>query len=357
MPANRFPSFLNQDRLFTFGICVLMATLAFAAKGNAQGFSPYPRATTDRGIHLKTPMAPPLANKPFTDPDFGSRMVRATDETTDFVHPGSYLMTEGSGQQNEWSADSGKFWISGKGGRVFAFGFDPSKMKVRSLPLSAPGKGRLVPLRPGATFSFVDPDLIYGTSTHSPLTISTYRFSTGRSAPLIDTTTCGTQPALDPNGRSDDDVSPSLDDNRISISEGGRAQGGHNFVVVYDKKLGCRWYNTQTGQVGGKWGPRGTAIGPANPYFVRHAYMSKSGNYVRIMENGQGFYVWDIASLKVSFCGHGSGFKCFGYGVTGYNSYINAAGVVEYMQMVKRPLSNIADTSDLFLPLDDPHEF
>jgi hypothetical protein len=174
---------------------------------------------------------------------------------------------------------------------------------------------------------------------------------------VFDTTTCGTQPPLDPKGESDDDVSPSSDDSRLSISEGGHQQGSHIFVVIYDKSLGCRWYNTQTGQVGGAWGPAGTAIGPTMPYLIRHAYMSKSGNYVRIMDNGQGFFVWDIATLNVSYCGHKSGLDCFGYGVTGYNSYINAPGVVEYMQMVKRPMGNIADISELFLPLNDPHEF
>ena len=63
------------------------------------------------------------------------------------------------------------------------------------------------------------------------------------------------------------------------------------------------------------------------------------------MNNGQGFYVWDIATLKVSPCGHKSGLECFGYGVTGYNSYVNASAVVEYMQMVKRPLGNLAAMS------------
>jgi hypothetical protein len=336
---------------------LLTFPLLTAGKGFAQSPPPYPNAVADRNIHLKTPMLPPPANTLFADPDFGSPMVRATDETTDYVHPGSYLMTEGSGQQNEWSADTSKFWVAGKGGRLFSFAFDAPTMTISSLPLAAPGKGLLLPLRSGATFSFVDPDLIYGTSNHSPLTITSYRFSTGQSEPVFDTTTCGTQPPLDPKGESDDDVSPSSDDSRLSISEGGHQQGSHIFVVIYDKSLGCRWYNTQTGQVGGAWGPAGTAIGPTMPYLIRHAYMSKSGNYVRIMDNGQGFFVWDIATLNVSYCGHKSGLDCFGYGVTGYNSYINAPGVVEYMQMVKRPMGNIADISELFLPLNDPHEF
>jgi hypothetical protein len=357
MPGTTIPKFGKKKKLPVLGPCILVVTLLFVAEGSAQSPPPYPNAITDRNIHLKTPMVPPPANVPFTDPDFGSPMVRATDETTDYVHPGSYLMTEGSGQQNEWSADTSKFWVSGTGGGVFAFAFDAATMTIGSLPLAAPGKGLQLPMRAGATFSFVDPDLIYGTLNPAPLTITSYRFSTGEFAPLIDTTTCGTQPALNPKGRSDDDVSPSLDDSRFSISEGGQQQGAHPFVVIYDKNLGCRWYNTQTGQVGGAWGPTGTAIGPTIPYFIRHAYMTKSGNYVRIMVNGQGFYVWDVATLNVTYCGHTRGLDCFGYGVTGYNSNVNAPGVVEYMQIVKRPLGNIAAITELFLPLNDPHEF
>jgi hypothetical protein len=355
MLTARFDVLGARFRVSSIGTVLLLNLFAGAAL--AQAPFAYPNAITDRGIRLKTPMSPPPANTPFIDPDFGSTMVRATDETTDYKHPGSYMMTQGSGQQNEWSADSGKFWVSGSGGGVFVFGFDPAAMKVQSLPLASPGKGLLLPLRAGATFSYVNPDLIYGTMNPSPLRITSYRFSTGKSTTLIDTTTCGTQPPLDPKGRSDDDVGVSFNDRRFSISEGGQQQGSHNFVITYDKNLGCRWYNTQTGQIGGAWGSVGAAVGPTTPYLIRHAYLSKSGKYVHILTNGQGFYVWDVESLKVSHCGRNSGMECFGYGVTGYNSYVNAAAVVEYMQIVKRPLRNIADFSDLFLPLDDPHEF
>jgi hypothetical protein len=302
-------------------------------------------------------MHPPQVNIPFVDADFGSHLVRATDETTDFTHKGGYLMTQGSGQQNEWSADTSKFWVSGTGSRVFAFSFDASTMTIGSLPQAAPGKGLLLPLRTGATFSFVEPDLIYGTTNQAPLTITSYRFSDGASTPLIDTTKCGTHPPLAQAAVSDDDVSVSSDDTRFSISEGGRQQGSHPFVIIYDQNFGCRWYNTQTGQIGGQWGPSGTALGPTTTYLIRHAYMSKSGNYVRIEVNGQGFYVWDIASLNVTHCGPYSSLDCFGYGITGFNSYVNAPGVVEYMQIVKRPLDNLAGISELFLPLSDPHAF
>jgi hypothetical protein len=336
---------------------LLLVVLVTQGRSAAQGIQPYPNAITDNQIHPKTAMMPPPVNTIFADPDFGSPMLRVTDETTDFTHPGSYLQTQGSGEENEWSIDSGKFWVGGKGSHAFAFAFDPSRMAVSSLPGAAPGKGLLLPLRAGATFSSVDPDLIYGTTNTSPLTITSYRFSSRVSTSVVDTRTCSTQPPLVSGNRSDDDLTLSTDDSRFSISEGGHQGVANSFVVIYDTTLGCRWYNSETGQIGGQWGPTGTAIGPTTTFAIRHAYMSKSGNYVRIMTGGQGFYVWDLATLNVTDCGHKSGLDCFGYGVVGYNSYVNAPGIVEYMQIVKRPLGNIGQISELVSPLADPHQF
>jgi len=31
-----------------------------------------------------------------------------------------------------------------------------------------------------------------------------------------------------------------------------------NYCLLYDRTQGCRWYNTQTGEIGGQWGPKGT---------------------------------------------------------------------------------------------------
>ena len=339
--------------LATFGVITV-------TNGAAQGVQPYPEAITDRLIHLETPMPPPAANVPFNDPDFGSLMVRATEQNTNFKRPGTYLRTEASGEANAWSSDTSKFYVIGNGGYEYALGFDPSTMNVSSLPNAGPGEGLLLPLSPGSTFSFVDPDLIYGTTSKTPLTISTYRFSTGSTNVVIDTTTCGTQPALISSRQvvSDYDVSLSADDSRISVSEGGPASGKDPFVVVYDKALGCRWYNTQTGQIGGQWGPVGAATASTS-YLVRQANLSRSGNYVTIIaDKKNGWYVWDISTLNVTACpARGAkGLDCGGYGVTGYNSLVSALGVLDGMNIGIRPLSNIAAITPLVSPLGlQPH--
>jgi hypothetical protein len=296
---------------------------------------------------------------PFTDPDFGSRMVRATDATTNFKTPGGYLRNEASGQANMWSSDTSKFYVVGKGGFEFAFGFDPSTMKLSSLLSASAGKGLLLPLRLGSTFSFVDPDLIYGTTSRTPLSITSYRFSTGVSNTVIDTTTCGTQPSLvfSRSVVSDDDVSLSGNDSRVSISEGGPEVGKHPFVIVYDKTLGCRWYNTQTGQIGGQWGTSGRAT-VGTSYLIRHAYLSRSGKFVRILVDRFGWYVWDVATLKVTACPvTAPGMDCGGYGAVGYNSFVNSLGVLDGMNIGKRPLSNLPQIAPLVWPLSPSVHF
>jgi hypothetical protein len=331
------------------GICIA-ASFLLPTFSRAQSPQPYPNAVTDRGIHPKTAMLPPAFNVPFTDPDFGSRMVRATNRSTNYVLPGSYLITESSGQHNEWSADSSKFFVLGKGGQTLVLGFDPATMKVSSLPTAQPGKALLAPLQE-PTFSSFDPDLLYGTSPRSMLTIVSYRFSTGEITPIIDTTKCGTRPALVGGpGVYSESVTVSADDNRFVIDEGGPAAGREIFVVAYDKALGCRWYNTVSGEIGGQWGPSG--FSPHRGFTTVHAYLSKSGNYVRIMAY-DAWYVWDLATMTVKACNNAF---CLGYGAVGYDSYVNAAVTLDGFQIVKRPLSNLNETTELNTQLK-PHNW
>ena len=332
-------------------VSLLCTSFIPATEVSAQDRPPYPNAITDRLIHAQTPMRPPARNVVFVDRDFGSSMIRVTDRTTNYNAPGTFLRT-GGGQATEWSADTRKFYVLGPGGQDFVFAFDPATMAIRSLPQAQPGKAFRLPLRPDPSFSFVDPDLIYGTPDPYSLKIVSYRFSTGVTTPVIDTRTCGLQPVPGTGTSvvSDDDVSISRDDNRISISEGGPEFGKHMFVVVYDKILGCRWYNTQTGQIGGQWGPVGKAT-IADSYLVNHARISRSGQYIRIGTVTRAWYLWDLATLTVTDCSFDSAMDCEGYEVVGYNSYVNAPGTLDDMNIVIRPFSNLSQITPLVYPL------
>ncbi len=271
------------------------ANLAYAIdlfpEGTADGESKNADSyCSDLSAHDKTPMPPPQRRILFRDPDFHTWMIRVTDETTNTRRPGTFLRTVGNGETDMWSSDTKKFYVAGSGGWLYGFTFDPMSMKVGSLLNVTPGQGLVLPLR-YATFSSSDPDLVYGTTARAPLTISKYSFSTNTSMTVVDTTTCETHPALKsaPGVVSDDDLMTSSNDTRFAISEGGPHAGAHMFIVIYDKKLGCRWYNTETGEVGGQWGPAGT-VTMTDRYPIRHAYLSKNGRYVRILVDFTGLY-------------------------------------------------------------------
>lgn len=263
-----------------------------------------------------------------------------------------YFLSPGAAT-SAWSANGQKFYVIREGGNKVAFGFDAASMSIRSLPRAKSGEGLSLPLRTGATFSFVDPDLIYGTLPNAPLTIATYRFSSGTTTSLIDTTKCGTEPPLAPHAYSDE-VTVSADDKRLETAEAAKQFGSYMFVTVYDKRLGCRWYNTQTGQIRGQWGASGHAS-TGDKYLVRHSSISGSGRYVKIEVDRFGFYVGDVATLKVTACKVQGGPDCGQYAAVGYNDHVNLAGVVDEMNTLKRPLGNLTQVTQLVHPLPLPH--
>ncbi len=283
-------------------------------------------------------------------------MVRITDENTNPRHPGGYFRNP-PGYDNIWSADNSKFYVAGVSNVNLAFAFDPNTMTVSPLPGAGTGGALPIPLRPGPTFSFLDSDLMYGTQRGKPLTIATYRFSSGQMQPLFDTTQCNTQPPLvaGPDNTSTD-VSISGDDNRIEISAGGKSVSHRPFVIVYDQQLGCRWYNTETGQAGGTWGPVGQ-VSTTDLFLFSHSRISGNGQYVTIDVSGQKnkFYVWDVTSLNVTPCGLHSSLHCAGYGAVGYQSYINDPGVLDEMNTYLRPLGNLSQITQLINPLPQPY--
>jgi hypothetical protein len=322
-------------------------------QGAAQGVPPYPNSITDRTVRGETPMTPPPVRTVFKDPDFGSSMVRVTDANTNPQQPGSYFRNSAS-VDNEWSLDSRKFFVTGKGSVLLAFGFDPATMTISSLPGAGGGGGLRLPIVRDAAFSNLDPDLIFGMTGTAPLTLNSYRFSTRTLSLVGDLTTCGTQPPLVVGKLvTTSDLSNSVDDNRLVVSAGGNQFGNRILVVVYDRKLGCRWYNTQTGQIGGQWGQSGTS--PIPSFLIRHSSLSGNGQYVKISVDRLGFLIWDLATLNVTACPNGGPRKCGGYGAMGFSTYVNPAGAVDELNLLRRPLSNLVNLTQLQNPLPLPY--
>ena len=170
---------LMRTTIKFFSLLVLLLTSSLVW---AQGVQPYPNAITNRLLYPKTPMTPPAVNSVFVDPDLGASLLRATDEYTDPTKPDTYFHNPPQ-DSSEWSMDNSRFYVvSGHNNGILAFAFDPATMTLGALPGAGAGGGLAVPLRAEATFSFVDPDLMYGTLPKKPFTIATYRFSTGQTS-------------------------------------------------------------------------------------------------------------------------------------------------------------------------------
>jgi hypothetical protein len=331
-------------------VCLLVVTttsIISPSAAKAQAATTY-SARTDRLLQPETPMAPPAVNAVFQDPDFGSYMVRVTDTNTNPSSPGLFYRNASVGDQNTWAIDDSKFYIVAQNGLMKFFSFDPAAMQVTLL--------NNIPLRSEAEFSFADPDLIYGVSSATPYVIRSYRFSTGVTSAVFDTNTCGAQPALSSTGTSGT-ISVSAQDARFAMIEGGPRSDTHMFVAVYDPVLGCEWYNTQTGQVGGQWGPTGAAT-VIPPYTIRGGVISRDGNNVFILSNASGAieYIWQIGTLNVTTCSSHTD-HCGGYESIGYSHMMNSTGVTDEMNPWLRPLDNISDTEQLVIPLKTPHKF
>jgi len=286
-------------------------------------------ARTDRRVepYLKTPPQIGPQGSILTDPSFGSRIVRVSDERADPKGQGRPLMTPASAEQNSWNATSTAFYIVTMGGRFLLYDFDPATMKVH--PRDSPN----LMWRGEPQFSFKSPDVLYGTTEGRP-EFQQYNISTGKLSSVNDPSKCLKLDAAD----GAFDVSVSADDNRF-MSVIGPRQDDNYIVYVFDRDKGCRWYNTNTGEIGGQWGLTGkTSL--AEHYGVHNGRISKSGKFVTIAYGagpGRGkFRVWNVETLEVVVCPS----QCSGHRALGYSHVVNSGGR-HPMEWVKRPLDHL----------------
>ncbi|MGH9327026.1 MAG: hypothetical protein ACRD2B_10145 [Terriglobia bacterium] len=226
-------------------------------------------ANSTQNIVHETPMAAPAANTPFTDPDFGSRMVRVTDANTlasyqDGRYIGTSYATDSSGEANEWgkfdpsigSAGGYRFVVLSRGGAVIPFALNSTTMQVGRLtghPGSFLNVNGYLDLD-SYSFSYTNPDVLFGTQGTQ---LVSYKFSTDSATPIYDFNDCPglpgyiSTPWLYMGG-----LTNSGDDAQFTYYFGGEQQGQTTFVAYYNRSAnggagGCYWYDTKTGTVGG----------------------------------------------------------------------------------------------------------
>jgi hypothetical protein len=286
------------------------------------------------------PDKPPLigpAGSIVKDPAFGSRILRVTDANT-LQSKGFSFLTPSAGWANNWNKTSTRFFVLSRGGRRPVFNFDPVEMTSHFSGLDvSQSLGWMA-----AEFSYLNPDLIYGIHVehdHHPK-LQQYDFSVKRVTDIGDPESCV---KMEPTWSAIDlSVSASAEAPRL-VSALGPQQDKDSIVYVHDPKLGCRWYNTMTGEVGGDWGSRGN-VSTEERFGVHAVSISPSGDYAYIAAGyvppggGKGHNeLWRIDSTEVRPCDE----MCGGHWVLGYSHLINNAGSADEMDTVLRPLNNL----------------
>ena len=299
-------------------------------------------ARTDRKVEPYPDRPPAMgpAGSIITDPTFGSRIVRITDDRSDPKGMGRSLYTPSSAEQNSWNKDSTMFYVTTAGGSFVLYGFDPATMKVRD------AKKPNLDWNGEPQFSFSHANILFGMS-HLEAVIEQYDTATGKISEINKPSKCVKLEARDLGHN----ISVSADDNRFMTTLGPK-QDENYLVYVYDRTQGCRWYNPVTGEVGGDWGPKGTISVP-DRFPVHNARMAKSGKFLYVTRGGGGspghrWVVWEIDTLNVSVCSKG----CTGHHVMGYSHILGSSGMVHPMDVVSRPLNHLEDSTSLVTRLE-----
>ena len=280
------------------------------------------------------------ANTIITDPDFGNRIVRATDATSGC---GGTCTTNnsGAGGAQAWNSNSTMFITGTTGGGDLLFSFNPSTLQASRLATLPSNNGGF-----GYIWSWLNPNLLYAINRTTIVKFDLTGYSARRPLPasttVFDFNTAGCLQA-DPNWNANPTVTwraqfqSSKDDLNFAtaISNAG-AQGTAFFTVVYTAGKGCRVLDSKRGIVYGQWGATG-GINLPDRWTIHANAISKSGAY-----DGVGFnkclstscsgtangYFWLVSSTTVTFPTGCLG----GHESLGYTHWINNSGCNHFGQ-------------------------
>ena len=308
------------------------------AQAGSCGPPTYNCSRTDLSI-VQLPQTPPSvgnlrgANTIVLDPDFHNRIVRITDARTNpnpiFVNRTFVSSASGSADDNLWNLNSTLFLVMDSGANGYPFSFNPSTMQASRMYVSnfPSTNGLMVPS--SGIWSRVNANLLY---TFSGTSISKYDFSDRTTPPTAQpvykfTSSANCLPSqFTATWGSNGGVSGDDKTFGAAFSNSG-TQGSGIYAVSYKVGSGCTMLNTQTGQVSGEWGARGT-INIPDRWTIHNVKLSKDGNWLIIVPTqctsgscSSGPYYWQIGTTNVTSCGQGG--LCSGHWTEGYSHWVN----------------------------------
>ena len=309
------------------------ATQSLGISVFAAGSSPGPYTSrTDFGF---IPLPAPLpsvggatgAGQCITEPGYSNLVCRATD--IDTLGTNSISNNEefstccgGWADVNAWNANSTMFFVATGGGGLVTMTFDPTTHAV------APLYGQAIPSVQGGWWSYSNPNLAYSleTATGDPIIVSlTFTSQTTPPQPVViadlsEVPNCVSALA---GNVTWEEMAVSRDEQTFVVAAGTGTQGSAVYAIVYNRTNGCRWYNTQTGQIGGNWGSSGTATTP-DTYTIHSIRISEDGLTAIVSPSGSAVnrQFWNVASLNVT---PATSNENNGHFTVGYSGYVNNA--------------------------------
>ncbi|HEX8818137.1 MAG TPA: hypothetical protein VF753_21790 [Terriglobales bacterium] len=309
------------------------------------------------------------ANTIITDSAFSNPIVRVTDWKTEGSggrNDNFAIDCGGSAEINFMNADSTRFFLCDAGGGIIPFIYDPSTMQATRMytaKFPATNGMRILAAASSGEWSFQPKNIMYDVETGSyqagtPV-LKSYDFGNQSVPPTPETlynfsSNANCVPASAGATHWVTDVTVSHDDQTFSTAfslTGG--QGTGVWVVVWNRTNGCRWLNTQTGEVGGQWGTLGN-ISIFDRFYIHNSRLSLDGNWVKIgFQNcitncvaGVQNYFWEIGTSTVLACTTAS--NCLGHSAVGYKYFINSPTTPKQQSQLIRPLASVSNQTEIW---------
>jgi hypothetical protein len=319
-------------------------------------------AITNRATYPKPPV-PALgpAGYSFTDPTFGSRMLRVTDGNTRPGLPNRSYRVSSNAHLATWNATSTGFYVISNDGTVIPYSFDAATMTARRIGATGSGDGGLtLAFYVEPHFSMTNPNLIYGVSSRTNnRTIMKYDFTTGVYTTVLDLDSVVGGLANTYVGGMMTAGSPE----NLMAFFGGQSQDAHFYALFapLGKPGAAKILNSVTSTING----RSTNV--ALNFHLHSASIDRSGRYIFLYPTGGDLgaprdaaqvYLWDtqtdhITPLGVSARSGGHDAYGFGYSV---NQDCCTSSSWDGTQWQFRYLANPTGTNDLISPVLTPRE-
>ena len=301
------------------------------------------------------------ANTVVTDPDFKNSLVRVTDAQTNPSKPNeSYFTTNsGSGDQNLWNLDSTLFTLTDEGGEMYVFSFNAASQQASRLYVSNfPSENGLTLQSQSGWWSHQQTNLLFFNNPSKTPTLASMDFTDRTTPPTKNilynftaSVNCLAASFIGTTSWSSD-LAVSADDSVFGVAYSNTGgQGTGVTAAVYKVGSGCRWYNTQTGLIGGDWGTTGTIAIP-DRYSIHNIRLSRDGNWMVISSTTcfasctPGVYFWQVGTTNVENCSN----FCDGHFTEGYTHWLNNSTHQSQAQESIRPFSAPGSFTDL-IPL------